>query len=143
MNSVEMVRENMETASTAEVGALDEADQQMLREVVKSINAKMKVGCTGCGYCMPCPKNVDIPGTFAAYNRRFSEGKFWALVDYAMCTTLRENATTPANCIGCGKCEQHCPQHIEIRACLKDAQKELEVPIYRFFRKIAKKIAKF
>lgn len=143
MNSVEMVRENMETASTAAIGALDERDEKMLHAVVQAINAKMKVGCTGCGYCMPCPMNVDIPGTFAAYNRRFSEGKFWALVDYAMCTTLRENATTPANCIGCGKCEKHCPQHIEIRACLKVAQKELEVPIYRIFRKLARKIARF
>ena len=143
MNSMEMIEENMQTAATAEVGDLEEAEQEMLREVVKAINAKMKVGCTGCGYCMPCPMHVDIPGTFAAYNRRFSEGKFWALVDYAICTTLRENATTPANCIGCGKCEKHCPQHIEIRAELKNAQKELEGPVYRLFCKIAPKIARF
>ena len=143
MNSDDMLRENIKTASSVRVGELSEREEKMLQDVVKAINSKMKVGCTGCGYCMPCPKNVDIPGTFAAYNRRFSEGKFWALVDYAICTTLRENVTTPANCIGCGKCEKHCPQHIEIRARLKDAQKELEVPIYRFFRKVAKKITKF
>ncbi len=143
MNSEEMVAENIATACDAQIGAFGEEEQQMLREVVKAINAKMKVGCTGCGYCMPCPMHVDIPGTFAAYNRRYSEGKFWAMVDYAMCTTLRENATRPANCIGCGKCEQHCPQHIEIRERLKEAQKVLENPIYHIFRKIAPKIAKF
>ena len=143
MNSEEMVRENIATASSAKVGELGEREEKMLRDVVSAINAKMKVGCTGCGYCMPCPKNVDIPGTFAAYNRRYSEGKFWGLVDYAICTTLRENATTPANCIGCGKCELHCPQNIEIRARLKDAQKEMEGPIYRFFTKVAAKIARF
>ncbi|MBO7176321.1 MAG: aldo/keto reductase [Clostridia bacterium] len=143
MNSEEMVRENIATASSAKVGELGEREEKMLRDVVSAINAKMKVGCTGCGYCMPCPKNVDIPGTFAAYNRRYSEGKFWGLVDYAICTTLRENATTPANCIGCGKCERHCPQNIEIRARLKDAQKEMEGPIYRFFTKVAAKIARF
>ena len=143
MNSEEMVSENIATASSVKIGELGEQEEKMLRDVVSAINAKMKVGCTGCGYCMPCPKNVDIPGTFAAYNRRYSEGKFWGLVDYAICTTLRENATTPANCIGCGKCEQHCPQNIEIRARLKDAQKEMEGPIYRFFTKIASKIARF
>ena len=81
MNSDEMVRDNIQTASTVEVGELGEDEEQMLKEVVKAINAKMKVGCTGCGYCMPCPKGVDIPGTFAAYNRRYAEGRFWSFVE--------------------------------------------------------------
>ena len=110
----------------------------MLKSVVAAINSKMKVGCTGCGYCMPCPKKVDIPGTFAAYNRRFAEGKFWAYVDYFMCTALRTNSTAASNCIECGKCEKHCPQHIKIRAELKNARKELEGPLYRVAGKVAK-----
>ena len=59
-----MVQENMDTAASAQIGELDETDEKMLADVVRAINAKMKVGCTGCGYCMPCPKHVDIPGTF-------------------------------------------------------------------------------
>ena len=143
MNSDEMVRDNIQTASTVEVGELGEDEEQMLKQVVAAINAKMKVGCTGCGYCMPCPKGVDIPGTFAAYNRRYAEGKFWSFVDYVMCTTLRKNSTAASNCVGCGKCEKHCPQHIEIRKCLKDAQKELETPIYKVVRKVVKGFMKF
>jgi len=136
MNSEEMVQDNIQTASDARIGEFSEAEEQMLRSVVKAINAKMKVGCTGCGYCMPCPKNVDIPGTFAAYNRRFQEGKFWALKEYAMCTAARKTSTAASNCIGCGKCEKHCPQGIEIRKHLQDAKKELEGPVYRVFRKL-------
>ena len=143
MNSDEMVRDNIQTASTVEVGELGEDEEQMLKQVVAAINAKMKVGCTGCGYCMPCPKGVDIPGTFAAYNRRYAEGKFWSFVDYVMCTTLRKNSTAASNCVGCGKCEKHCPQHIEIRKNLKDAQKELETPIYKVVRKVVKGFMKF
>lgn len=143
MNSDEMVRDNIQTASTVKVGELGEEEQQMLKEVVKAINAKMKVGCTGCGYCMPCSKGVDIPGTFAAYNRRYAEGKFWSFVDYVICTTLRKNSTAASNCVGCGKCEKHCPQHIEIRGCLKDAQRELETPLYKVVRKVVRKVAKF
>ena len=143
MNSDEMVRDNIQTASTVEVGELGEDEEQMLKQVVAAINAKMKVGCTGCGYCMPCPKGVDIPGTFAAYNRRYAEGKFWSFVDYVMCTTLRKNSTAASNCVGCGKCEKHCPQHIEIRKNLKDAQKELETPLYKVVRKAVKGFMKF
>ena len=143
MNSDEMVRDNIQTAFTVEVGELGEDEEQMLKQVVAAINAKMKVGCTGCGYCMPCPKGVDIPGTFAAYNRRYAEGKFWSFVDYVMCTTLRKNSTAASNCVGCGKCEKHCPQHIEIRKNLKDAQKELETPLYKVVRKAVKGFMKF
>ena len=143
MNSDEMVRDNIQTASTVEVGELGEDEEQMLKEVVKAINAKMKVGCTGCGYCMPCPKGVDIPGTFAAYNRRYAEGKFWSYIEYVMCTSLRKNSTAASNCIKCGKCEKHCPQNIEIRKHLDDARKELETPLYKVVQKAVKKFVKF
>jgi len=138
MNSDEMVRDNIETASTVSVGELGPDEEAMLKQVVAAINAKMKVGCTGCGYCMPCPKNVDIPGTFAAYNRRYTESKFWGFIDYAICTILRKNPTSASNCVECGLCEKHCPQHIEIRKELKNARKELEGPLYRFSRKLVK-----
>ena len=143
MNSDEMVRDNIHTASTVQIGELGPEEEAMLRQVVAAINSKMKVGCTGCGYCMPCPKNVDIPGTFAAYNRRYQEGKFWGFVDYVICTLLRKNPTPASNCIGCGKCEKHCPQHLPIRQKLGEAQKELEGPLYRTVRKVLGRFAKF
>ncbi len=143
MNSDEMVRDNINTASTVAIGELGPDEEAMLKDVVKAINSKMKVGCTGCGYCMPCPKNVDIPGTFSAYNRRYSESKFWGLVDYTMCTALRKTPTSASNCIECGKCEKHCPQGIEIRKELKNARKELEGPLYKMVRKINKWLKAF
>ena len=143
MNTTEMVEDNIHTACDVQVGELTEEDNAMLHAVAEAINADMKVGCTGCGYCMPCPKGVDIPGTFAAYNRRFSENKFWAMKEYFMCTTLRKDSTAASNCIGCGKCEKHCPQGIEIRKQLQNAKKELETPIFRAARKVAKLVTKF
>lgn len=135
MNTLDTLEENLQTASQTQAGDLTQADEEMLMQVVQAVNARMKVGCTGCGYCMPCPKNVDIPGTFAAYNRRYAEGKFWALVDYAMCTAMRKTSSAASNCIGCGKCEKHCPQGIEIRKELQKAKNELEGLPYRGFRK--------
>lgn len=143
MNSEQMILENVSTASSAKTGEFTPEDEAMLKDVVKAINEKMRIGCTGCGYCMPCPKKVDIPGAFAAYNTRFTEGKIRGLTDYFMCTALRKNATSVSNCIECGKCEKHCPQNIEIRKELKEVKKELEGPLYKIASKIAKKFTKF
>jgi len=92
---------------------------------------------------MPCPKGVDIPGTFAAYNRRYSEGRFWSFFDYMMCTALRKNSTAASNCVECGKCEKHCPQNIAIRQQLKEAGKVLETPLYRAARKVISWVMRF
>lgn len=143
MNSDEMIADNINTASDAQVGELTSSDREMLSEVVKAINEKIKVGCTGCGYCMPCPKGVDIPGTFSAYNRLYTDGKITGLKEYFMCTTLRKSSSAASQCIGCGKCEKHCPQSIEIRKELKNAQNELEGPIYKIGSKLAKIFVKF
>ena len=143
MNSEEMVLDNIQTASTVQVGELSGEDSAMLQKVVAAINGQMKVGCTGCGYCMPCPKNVDIPGTFAAYNRYHQEGWFTGLKEYFMCTTLRTNSSAASNCIGCGKCEKHCPQSIPIRQKLQEARKDLEGPVYKVAKKVSKWFVKF
>ncbi len=136
MNSMEMLADNVKTASTTEIGELGIEEEKMLSRVVAAINANMKVGCTGCGYCMPCPKGVDIPGAFAAYNRLASEGKFAGMKEHFMCSAARQDSTAVSNCIGCGKCESHCPQGISIRQELKNAGKALEGPIYRVARKV-------
>lgn len=143
MNSEEMVRENIRVASQTEAGSLSEEEMRLYRRVTEAINASMKVGCTGCGYCQPCPKGVDIPGAFAAYNRCYSEGWFWGMREHFMNTALRKNSTAASNCVGCGKCEKHCPQGISIRQELKNAQKKLEGPVYQVARKVARWFTKF
>ena len=143
MNSMEMVQENMRVASKAQIGEMTQEEQALLQKVVKAINAKLKVGCTGCGYCMPCPKGVDIPGTFASYNRYYNDGKFVALKEYFMCTTLRKKSSAASQCVGCGKCEKHCPQNIPVRDKLLDAKKTLENPAYKIARKVASWVVKY
>ena len=141
MNSDEMVEDNITTASETEIGELTAGDEEMLKRVVRAINAKMKVPCTGCGYCMPCPQKVNISGTFSAYNRRYANGSFAGLKDYVRCTSSKEYAPASA-CIGCGKCEKHCPQSIEIRKQLKEAENELEGPAYRILSKASSVLGK-
>ena len=136
MNSLDMVKENLATAQVTNPGSLTPEDRGIYTKVVAAINENMKVGCTGCRYCMPCPKGVDIPGTFAAYNRMASDGYWKALTEYFMITGVRKDYTGPGNCIGCGKCEQHCPQHLPIRQELQNAKKALEGIPYRIGRTV-------
>ena len=143
MNSDPMVRENIRIASEARAGEQGEREAALYAAVVKAIHENVKVGCTACGYCQPCPKGVDIPGTFAAYNRWYGENKRNAFMDYLKCTTMRKNSTAAGNCIGCGKCEKHCPQGIAIRQELKEAQKALETPVYKVIAKVVGWFAHF
>jgi len=143
MNSQEMVRENIRVASDVSVGEMGDTEMALYADVVKAINENMKVGCTACGYCQPCPKGVDIPGIFSIYNRWHNEEKMGAFMEYLKCTTLRKNSTAASNCIGCGKCEQHCPQGIQIRKELQEAQKVLETPVYKVMDKAVRWVARF
>lgn len=143
MNSMEMLEENVRVASECQIGEFTEEDDALLEQIVEIINSKMKVGCTGCGYCMPCPAKVDIPGTFASYNASATEGKKGVWFEHLRSTTFRKDATSALNCIGCGKCEKHCPQGIAIREELKNAQKVLEGPVYQIAKKIVPLFIKY
>ena len=143
MNSMEMVQENIRTASEVTIGEQGESEAALYAAVVKAIHENMKVGCTACGYCQPCPRGVDIPGIFALYNSYYAENKTAAKWDYVKCTTARKNSTAASMCIGCGKCEKHCPQGIAIREELKNAQKVLETPAYKLVSKAMAKFTRF
>ncbi len=125
MNSVEMVEENCKTADEAVPGHLTEDDFKLLQKVTGQIREKEKVGCTGCRYCMPCPMNVDIPGTFRCYNAMYMESKNGGRIEYFQTVALTKEPAFASQCIECGKCEMHCPQNIPIREKLKEADKAL------------------
>ena len=143
MNSVEMVGENVRVASEAEPGCFDEEDRQLVDRIRGIIREREKVGCTGCRYCMPCPKGVDIPGNFHYWNLMYLEGKkLQARFEFARNMGLRKEAGFASQCVGCGKCEAHCPQHLPIREKLKEADRELRPLPFRAGISIARKVWK-
>jgi len=131
MNSVEMVEANCRTASEAQAGSLTEADFETLEKVKKAIREKERVGCTGCRYCMPCPKGVDIPGIFRCWNTMYTESKSAGRSQFIQTVGLTREPAFASQCIRCGKCEQHCPQSIPIREKLQEADRDLRPLIYR------------
>ena len=138
MNSEEMVRENCRIASEAEAGELTTKDHALIGRIRELINEKIRVGCTGCGYCMPCPHGVDIPLTFRCYNEMYTEKKGVGRREYAQVVALRKDPAFPTQCVACGRCEKHCPQHLPIIEELKKADKELRPFYYRIYCKAAR-----
>lgn len=140
MNSAEMINENIRVASEAEPGHLTPEDMQTVAQIKNIIREREKVGCTGCRYCMPCPKGVDIPGNFYYYNLMYMEKKSSARREFAKNMGLRKEPVFASQCVGCGLCEKHCPQHIKIREQLKEADRNLRPLPYRLGIHVARKI---
>lgn len=131
MNSVPMVEENMRIASEMQPGQLTEEDFAMIGQIKAEIDRNIKVNCTGCAYCMPCPRGIDIPTAFRCYNRMHTEDRATGRHEYMQIVALQKEMSDISKCIMCGKCERHCPQHIEIPKMLKEARKSLQPWYYR------------
>lgn len=140
MNSEDMISENIRIASEAEPGHLTSEDMQIVEQIKQIIREREKVGCTGCRYCMPCPKGVDIPGNFYYYNLMYMEKKSSARLEFAQNVGLRKEPGFASQCVGCGLCEKHCPQHIKIREKLKEADRSLRPLPYKIGIHAARKI---
>ena len=124
MNAMEQVAENLNVAQDALPNSLTAKEAKLIDEAKKLLKEKIKVDCTACGYCMPCPAGLNIPGFFACYNDySVFDGTPAARQLYGIFTKL----STPASgCVACGICETHCPQGINIREELKGVKELFE-----------------
>ena len=134
MNATAQVEENCTLAGDVAEGSLTPQDLQAYEAAIEAIRAVEKVPCTGCGYCMPCPKGIDIPTCFRSYNARYSDGWFAALWGYVQSTALTANPKSASDCVKCGKCAKHCPQGIDVPAQLEAAARTLETLPYKIIR---------
>ncbi len=142
MNSMDQVSENIRIASEVTVGSFTNEDRETLERAKRVIKQKTRVPCTGCAYCMPCPFGVDIPGCFHCLNTSYTDSYFIGIKEYAMCTALKKQHSLASVCRECGRCEQHCPQHIGIRKELKAVKRRFENPAFRAVVYIYNKVLK-
>lgn len=118
-STLEQVKDNIRIFSKSEVDKLNEKDLELINTVKTKYKEKIKVGCTGCNYCMPCPSNVNIPEIFATYNYS-SLFDFEVNKNYYNDQIVKDNKDS-SKCVECGKCESACPQGIHIIDKLKEA----------------------
>jgi hypothetical protein len=128
MNDELHIDENLQTASEAFPDSLSPSELAIISRVRDSYQRLMKINCTGCGYCMPCPYGVDIPGCFSLYNAHHlfphdRSAKFHYLGRHG---GLLSSVSYAGLCRQCGKCVKSCPQHLPIPYRLRDVSHEME-----------------
>ena len=128
MNDEKQVAENIKTAETALPHSMKTDELAVIKNVAQSYRGLMKVQCTGCEYCMPCPSGVNIPASFRIYNDYCMFGEeqqgrgMYAMMLMGGFTGKRADASL---CVECKKCMERCPQHIAIPEKLKEVSKDL------------------
>ncbi|MHB8076042.1 aldo/keto reductase [Desulfosporosinus fructosivorans] len=119
MNTMEQVVENLKIASEARENSLPEKELDVIDRAKSLFKQRIKINCTACGYCMPCPAGVNIPSCFAMYNNHHMFGREES---YKMLQPQQR----ASNCKECGICETHCPQAIPIRQELEKVKSIFE-----------------
>jgi hypothetical protein len=141
MSTEEQLAENIRTASEATPDNLTEEERKVFERVKRELASKTKVPCTACGYCMPCPFGVNIPGCFSIYNEKFLIASKGAMFKYYQALGVFSARPGFASlCTECGRCESHCPQHIAIREELKNVRKTFEKSVPRTMIRLGRKI---
>ncbi|WP_319584197.1 aldo/keto reductase [uncultured Pseudodesulfovibrio sp.] len=130
MNDEEQVRENMGVADEAEADSLTRSELDLIKRVADTYRQLMQVGCTGCGYCMPCPAGVQIPTCFDMFNKMHMFGNETEAKrlynSFASGSVLQRAPGFASQCVECGQCLEKCPQSIEIPEVLKRVAETME-----------------
>ena len=123
MNSMEQLKENIRVAGEAIPNSLTPEELALVDRASEAYRKLLKVDCTSCAYCLPCPQGVNIPHNFTLYNDLFAfQAPENSLMLYQRMTAPEQRAS---NCIDCGECEEKCPQHIPIARELKKVHEAL------------------
>jgi predicted aldo/keto reductase-like oxidoreductase len=128
MNDELHIDENLRVAGEALPNSLSSPELAIIARVRDTYQRLMKVNCTGCGYCMPCPAGVDIPGCFSLFNAHHlfphdRSAKFHYIGRHG---GLLSNVSYAGLCMQCGKCVKICPQHLPIPDRLREVSKEMD-----------------
>lgn len=142
MNEMNQLTENLMVAGSVLPDSLTENELKRYERVKDIYKDLMKIDCTGCGYCMPCPRGVDIPRCFNLYNQKYMFNKSQSF-DYLASVggVISGQEAYAGLCTNCGRCVSACPQKIEIPERLNEVSHQLEGRGFRLKLKIVGALA--
>lgn len=152
MNSLNQLNDNLKIADQTTPLSMTFEEMETVELVKRVMRDSLKINCSTCGYCMPCPQGVNIPECLKIYNEKYlfdHKGLFnQSFVDYYQYVGgIMGNSGNAGKCNGCGKCLRKCPQKLDIISELKKVKKEFEMPgvkyILAFVRHVGFPIYKY
>lgn len=131
MNERSQIDENIAIASKVESNSLTSDEIETLDKVKEVMQDLLKINCTSCGYCMPCPRKVNIPECIKIYNEKYLFNQKGLLTDafinyFTSVGGVMNEKGNAGLCTSCGVCIDKCPQHLNIPKELKKVKKEFE-----------------
>lgn len=143
MNEQAHIEENLKIVDEAYPNFLTETELQLVNKVEQKYRELMKIGCTGCRYCSPCPSGVDIAGCFEIYSNYYISGnEKEAKLMYAAKPGGIIRGDVPgyaSQCMHCGHCVEKCPQCLDIPTFLKAVAEKFEGRDLKMWKIMAKK----
>ena len=125
MNTLEMLGDNVKTMWNFK--GFDAKQMETIEKAREVFSSLPSIPCTKCDYCAKvCPMDIGISGTFAAMNTLLLYGNETIAKDRYKAMVINKGRKNPEKCIKCGKCEEACPQHIEIRSNLEKAKEHFQ-----------------
>ena len=145
MNSLNQLDENLKIAKNTLPMSMTFEELEVVEKVKRVMRNSLKINCSTCGYCMPCPRGVNIPECMKIYNEKYlfnHKGLMNpAFMDYCQYLSgIMGKASNAGNCNGCGKCLRKCPQNLDIISELKKVKKEFEFPGFKYLMLLIKNI---
>ncbi|WP_458403472.1 aldo/keto reductase [Methanobrevibacter sp.] len=145
MNSMDQLEDNLAVAEKTTPMSMTFEELETVEAVKRVMHNALKINCSTCGYCMPCPQDVNIPECIKIYNEKYlfdHTGPFnESFIDYYQYVGgVMGKAGNAGLCNGCGKCLRKCPQKLDIPAELEKVRKEFEPPGVKYILPVAKKI---
>ncbi len=124
VTDVEMTRQNLEIFDKADVGIMSREELDIVARAREEYKRRMKIECTGCRYCMPCPRDVDIPGIFSTWNGAFKYSDDVSGNRHYI-EKIKAGGHGADKCVSCRLCMRKCPQGFDIPDMLRLADREM------------------
>lgn len=123
MSNLQQVKENIEIASSSGVGLLSLEELKIIERAREAFERLPSINCNACKYCLPCPNGVNISRNFELYNDAFQKIAFEDARRKYLALPEEERASS---CLGCGDCEDLCPQELPIPELLEKVARAFE-----------------
>ena len=123
VSTMGQIMENVRVAKDGKPNSLSDKELSIIDQVKEAYRRMLKIDCTGCAYCMPCETGVNIPSNFSLYNDLFMFKD--AEINLLLYNEMLSPEQRASACTECGKCEEQCPQHLQIQEELKVVHRAL------------------